>query len=387
MFQRLEDREGADAMKAKESRTAVVVAGPGLSLTIPGIIVSQIVQALAQSVPVTRIEVDLGTDYMAGLHRAPSLAAAHDEPKNSKMLRLRTPNNPRVRAQAFREWIGTETRTAVAYAWPGIDNGWIKQYLQVARMLGASTVVVCQSRPNSSRAKLLSLVDTVYQADVIIVGDANDAHEFASYFGSSGPDVQVHRALSLGGRNDRKVLNQITAFLPKDNAAMLSTLLAAFDGIPDAWITNLRLQVVMRYSDRVVPEIVERSYHTEFVQLVGKDISSLDLEQLCAASSALIVADPALDSRAYLTAVNSGVATVVLATPMLPKVGRGYVGGLLADHDRPASINVALSHALRLADLRFPSPEAWLELTQRLSFPSGPEKLVPGEFEPVTKIA
>jgi hypothetical protein len=305
VFQRPEDHDGVDAIKARESRTAVVVAGPGSSLTIPGIIVSQIVQSLAQMVPVTRIEVDLGTDYMSGLHRAPSLAAAHDAPRNSRIVRLRAPNNVRFRAQAFREWIGTETRTVIAYAWPGIDNGWIKQFLQVARMSGASTIVVCQSRPNSSRTKLLSLVDIVYQADVVIVGDANDAQELAASFGPSGPIVKTHRALSLGGRNSKKAVNQITAFLPKDNVSMLSTLLSAFDGIPEAWIANLSLQVVMRYSSPVVPDMVERSYHAEYVKLVGEDISSIDLEQLCATSSALIVADPALDSRAFLTAVNS----------------------------------------------------------------------------------
>jgi len=387
VFQRPEDHDGVDAIKARESRTAVVVAGPGSSLTIPGIIVSQIVQSLAQMVPVTRIEVDLGTDYMSGLHRAPSLAAAHDAPRNSRIVRLRAPNNVRFRAQAFREWIGTETRTVIAYAWPGIDNGWIKQFLQVARMSGASTIVVCQSRPNSSRTKLLSLVDIVYQADVVIVGDANDAQELAASFGPSGPIVKTHRALSLGGRNSKKAVNQITAFLPKDNVSMLSTLLSAFDGIPEAWIANLSLQVVMRYSSPVVPDMVERSYHAEYVKLVGEDISSIDLEQLCATSSALIVADPALDSRAFLTAVNSGVATVVLATAMLPKAGRGYVGGLLADHDRPASINVALSHALRLADLRFPGPDAWLELAQRLSTSSSQEAPISENFEPATKIA
>jgi hypothetical protein len=302
-------------------------------------------------------------------------------------VRLRAPNNVRFRAQAFREWIGSDTRTVVAYAWPGIDNGWIRQFLQVARMSGASTIVVCQSRPNSSRTKLLSLVDIVYQADVVIAGDANDAQALASNFGPSGPVVKTHRALSLSGRSDRKAVNHITAFLPKENVSMLSTLLAAFDGIPEAWIANLRLQVVMRYSGPIVSEVVARSYHSEYVQLVGEDISSIDLEQLCANSSALIVADPALDSRAFLTAVNSGIATVVLATALLPKVGRGYVGGLLADHDRPASINVALSHALRLADLRFPGPDAWMELAQRLSTSSGLDVTTSENFEAATKIA
>jgi hypothetical protein len=101
----------------------------------------------------------------------------------------------------------------------------------------------------------------------------------------------------------------------------------------------------------------------------------------------LIVADPALNSRAFSTAVDSGVATVVLATPDVPKVGRGYVGGLLAEHDRPASINVALSHALRLADLRFPGPDAWMDLARRLSTSAEHERTIPWHFEAATKTA
>ena len=42
--------------------------------------------------------------------------------------------------------------------------------------------------------------------------------------------------------------------------------------------------------------------------------------------------------------------------PQLPEVGRGYVGGLLADLIAPASVHVALTHALRLGGARFPEP-------------------------------
>jgi hypothetical protein len=155
-------------------------------------------------------------------------------------------------------------------------------------------------------------------------------------------------------------------------------LLAAFDAIPEAWIDAYRLQIVMRYMGGSVPQLVERSYHADYVTLVGEDISTIDLEQLCAASSALIVADPAFDSRAFSTAVDCGIATVVLSPAKLPDVGRGYVGGLLADMNRPASVHVALIHALRLAELRFPSPDAWDELAQRLG---GKRPQVPASLE------
>jgi hypothetical protein len=52
---------------------------------------------------------------------------------------------------------------------------------------------------------------------------------------------------------------------------------------------------------------------------------------------------------------------------MVTDVGRGYVGGLIADIRRPTSVHVAHNHALRLAELRFPSPHAWFELANRLN--------------------
>jgi hypothetical protein len=112
--------------------------------------------------------------------------------------------------------------------------------------------------------------------------------------------------------------------------------------------------------------MVEESYHSDFVSLNGMDIASTDLNRLCASSSALIIADPAFDSRAFSIAVECGVAVVVLASTLLPEVGRGYVGALLADMSRPVSVRVALSHALRLADLHFPPPDSWNDLVNQL---------------------
>jgi hypothetical protein len=112
---------------------------------------------------------------------------------------------------------------------------------------------------------------------------------------------------------------------------------------------------------------VAASYHSDHVQLTGEDFSSLDMHQIASDSSAMSVGDPAFDSRAYATAVDAGVATVVLANDMVTDVGRGYVGGLLADINRPTSVHVAHDHALRLSELRFPSPIAWFELADRLN--------------------
>jgi hypothetical protein len=90
------------------------------------------------------------------------------------------------------------------------------------------------------------------------------------------------------------------------------------------------------------------------------------MREIASDSSAMSVADPAFDSRAFATAVDVGVATVVLAGGMVTEVGRGYVGGFLADVNRPTSIYVAHNHALRLSELRFPNPQAWCDLAARL---------------------
>ncbi len=79
------------------------------------------------------------------------------------------------------------------------------------------------------------------------------------------------------------------------------------------------------------------------------------------------MANPEIESRVFSTAVDEGVATVVLAGDGESGVGRGYVGGLIADVRRPTSVYVAHNHAIRLSELKFPSPDAWFDLASRLS--------------------
>lgn len=365
MLWRPEDpTSGGDA-----ARSRVVVAGPGSSLTIPGIVVSEIVRALTSRTRVTRLEVDVAADVLVGLHRAPSLAAAHDARTNDNLLSYRAPDNARLRTQMFRKLIDREVAVAVAYLWPGIDNDWIRSFLQVANAAGATTVVLCASLPPSTTnpTTVGDLAEIMSRADHVIVGDGADARDLAALYGSFDPAVEVHPALSLRGRSGRPPNRQITAFLPRDSAAILSTLLRAFDAIPDAWIPDYRLHVVMRYDSEELPDLVAASYHADYVTLTGDDLSGRDLGALAGASSALSVAEPPRGSRVYSSAIEAGVATVVLANSPLLTVGRGYVGGLLADTRSPSSINVALHHALRLEDLHFPSPGAWIQLARLLS--------------------
>jgi hypothetical protein len=358
-----EDLSGHDIGPRKDR---VVVAGPGSNLTIPGIIVSEIVRALANGGQVTRIEVDLSSHNMAGLHRAPSLAAWHGNQLLDGVDAFRAPESARRRTQAFRDLIGPDVSVAVAYAWPGIDNSWIQQLLNVARAQGVSTAVLCASVPKTGPFRVTSLAETIGRANRVYVGDISDATALASVFRSHGPVVESHPALSLKGKSDAGDGNDITAFVPKDNHQSLASVLAAFNAIPESWIMGYRMSVVMRYSCDAVPELVAGSHYPQYVTLIGDDMATDDLVELVANSSALSIADPATDSRAFSSAVDSGIATVLMSTSSLPQVGLGYVGGLLADLRQPASVSVALSHALRLKELRFPSPEAWALLARRL---------------------
>jgi hypothetical protein len=356
-----------DQFKANDGRSGVVIAGPGSSFTVPGLIVSEIVQALAKSTPTTRIEVDINGDLISGLHRAPSLSAAHEPHQSDAYKTYRAPDNAHRRAQLFRSVMGRDVATVVAYAWPGIDNSWVKQFISSGRAAGALTVVACASLPQPSHARASSLSSVIASADVILVGDQTQAKELRQVFGKWGPTIECHDALSLDGRSGRKSRFEITAFLPKDGVEALRTVLSAFDAIPEAWIHDYRLQVVMRYDDREVVEMIDDGYHRKHVELVGDQMTSKDLEGMVATSSAISVANPEIDSRVFSAAMISGVGTVVMGDARLPRVGRGYVGGLLADVRSPASLHVALSHALRLGDLRFPNPSTWNGLAHRLS--------------------
>jgi hypothetical protein len=346
--------------------TSIVVAGPSSSLTIPGIIVSQIVSSLCANNPVVRIDVDPTSDFDAGLHRSQSLAAAHHFALANHIVNHRAPSNARMRAQSFREWIQPGARAAIAIVWPGLDNAWIRQFLAAAKSADAPSMVMSISLPRSDESKLVAQAGSMFEADAVLVGNTSEAEALARVFGAHGPKIEVHKALSLHGHEQRSSIQRITAFLQKDGLETLATLLRAFDAIPEAWIESYKLEIVMRYRGDVAERMVEESYHSDFVSLIGTDIASSDLNRLCASSSALIIADPTFDSRAFSIAVECGVAIVVLASTHLPDIGHGYVGALLADMDRPVSVRVALSHALRLAELHFPPPDSWNDLVNHL---------------------
>ena len=358
--------EHADArsLKGLRSLSNVVVAGPSSNVTVPGLMTDEVVGALVAHAHVTKVAVNPSKDFGSGLDRAKSLSAtfrSRDEAAGTH----RSFHLTRQRRQDFRHYFKERVELAVALAWPGIDNSWIGDFVHTARQAGARTVVLIVTHPTSGQGAT-SIAREVADSDLVLVGDIIDATLLSATLGTKRPVIEVHRALSLTGRNTGNDLKRLTTFLPKDDEQSLLSILTAFDAIPSDWIDQYDLRVIMRYSGRAARDHVAASFHADHVQLIGEDFSSVDMNQIVADSSAMSVADPAFDSRAYATAVDAGVATVVLASDMLTDVGRGYVGGLLADINRPTSVYVAHNHALRLSDLRFPSPAAWFELAARL---------------------
>lgn len=358
------EQETERSLMSSRGLSSVVVAGPSSNVTIPGLMTDEVVGVLAAHAQVIKVAVNPSKDYDSGLHRAKSLSA-NFRPGDVATRTFRAPLVARQRRQEFRRYFKESVELAVALAWPGIDNSWIGEFVHVARQAGARTVVLVVTHPSSGRGAT-SIARELTESDLVLVGDIMEAMMLSSALGSKRPVIEMHRALSLTGRDVGNEYQRLSTFLPKDAEQSLLNVLTAFDAIPTDWINNYDLRIVMRYSGRTIPDHVAASYHSDHVQLIGEDFSSVDMHQIAKDSSAISVADPAFDSRAYATAVHAGVATVVLAGDMVTDVGRGYVGGLLADINRPTSVYVAHNHALRLSELRFPSPAAWFELAARL---------------------
>jgi hypothetical protein len=344
---------------------AAVVAGPSSAVTVPGLMTSEVIGALASRAVVTRVEVDFGKNFNAGLHRAAALSSRFQQ-EDGVVHSLRAPMLARQRRNEFRQYFKSRVDLAIALAWPGLNNSWIGEFVHVANSEGATTVVLMVSHPTSGLENSSSIAREVADADLVLVGDIIEATVLSSTLGTTRPVIEVHPSLTLNGRSIDHSRKRLTTFLPKDDEQSLISVLASFDAIPNDWIDDYDLRVIMRYSGVEVPDRVAASHHSEHVQLIGEDFSSLDLREIAGDSSALSVGDPAFDSRAYSTAVEVGVVTVVLADKMQTDVGRGYVGGLLADINRPTSVHVAHSHALRLSELHFPAPDSWFKLAARL---------------------
>ncbi len=89
--------------------------------------------------------------------------------------------------------------SAVALAWPGIDNSWISNFIQVARQAGARTVVLVVAHPSSGHGDT-SIAREVAGSDLVLVGDIIDATLLSAALGTTRPEIEVQPALSLTGR-------------------------------------------------------------------------------------------------------------------------------------------------------------------------------------------
>lgn len=342
----------------------VVVAGPSSDVTIPGVITTEVVGAISAYADVIRVAVNLGKHHDAGLDRAQSLSSSRPT-SHTGGREIFTPSFNWQRRPQFNEFFDRDITLAVALAWPGINCSWIGDFVRAAKVVGTRTVVLVVSHSTSRQGASL-LTHEVLDADLVIVGDVMDANLLGASLGRKHPVIEIHRSLSLTGREVDSESKTISTFLPKDDERSLQSVLAAFDATPQDWVKDYDMRVIMRYSGRVVPELVGSSFHSNHIQLIGDDFSSIDLRRVASDSSAVSVANPELDSRVLSTAMDEGVATVVLSGDGESEVGIGYVGGLIADVRRPTSVYVAHNHAIRLSQLKFPSPEAWFELAIRL---------------------
>ena len=371
MSRNFDERRGQVTSDDLDAGVAVVFAGPGSSITLPGIIASEIAGSLTDFAKVIRVDVDPSSDFTAGIHRAPSLTSLLEGPELDSILVA--PRNSRERAQFFRSLFGRDVDTAVAYAWPGLDNHWLAQFVRAARDAGSRVVVAGQSVAGLSWWASPRQASLICDADSIVLGDAREAHALRRLLGSSGPAVSWHEALALVDRESPENLNLVSAFIPRGDLTSLRTLISAFDAIPDSWVERYALRVMTRIDDLRVPTMVAESHHRAQIEVVGDEMTSDELAEVCDDSSALSVAVPQAGSRVMAAAIEQGVGIVVMRNGELPPVGQGYVGGLLADRESATSLLVGLTHALRLTRLRFPRPSVWESLAKVLFDESGRE--------------
>ncbi len=350
---------------AQGSVPHVVVTGPGSERTIPGVMGAEVVHAVANFGAVSRLEIDSTQHVRSGLHRAPSLAALYSY-AGEAVPTWHVAGSTRAQRKAFQQHLRPDTAMAIALSWPSISNEWIGDYVAAANDVGAVSVVLRMSGPSSELSQIDTLARRVARADLVLVGDHLEANRLSGILQHATPVIETHRALSLLGRPGVGDTHRVTAFLPKDDVQGLRVLLRAFDAIPEAWSNSYRLTLVMRSSTDNLQSEVAQSHYADRITVIGDDMSDSALSDLCDDSAAVVMADPGVDSRAYALAEQRGVATVLLLDTSFPVVGKGYVGGLVADVHSPSSIYVALMHAIRLAELSFPTPKAWSELGLRL---------------------
>jgi hypothetical protein len=222
----------------------------------------EIVGALSSYAQVTKVPVNPSKNYDSGLDRAKSLSANFRRDGGP----IPTPHFSR-RRQDFRRCFGDRVELAVALAWPGIENSWIGEFVQMARQSGARTVVLVVDHPSYGQGAI-PFARELTDSGLVLVGDIMSATVLSANLGTKRPVIEVHRALSLTGRGTGGERKRLTTFLPKDDEQSLASVLRAFDAIPVNWINEYSMRIIMRYSGRAVPDHVATSYHADHVELI-----------------------------------------------------------------------------------------------------------------------
>jgi hypothetical protein len=196
---------------------------------------------------------------------------------------------------------------------------------------------------------------------MVMTGGEEDSRAVSSVIGV----VRTHPGLRFDSRSASDVRDVVAFISPTDKRTVL-TLLSAFDAIPEAWVDQYQLTIVSRFPAEELAVLAEASFHSEQIRSMGSDLSDEELENLVRQAATVMVADPAIESRAYSFAMDAGVPVVIISSETTPKVPGGYIGALVAAADRPVSIHVAMTHGLRLANIHFPSYPRWRNLIEQI---------------------
>ncbi len=208
------EESGRASALRKSGMPRVVVAGPSSDVTIPGVMTTAVVGALVAHADVQRVAVNLGKHHDAGLDRARSLTS-NRQFADLGATPLLKPNVNWQRRPQFTEFFDRDVSLAIALAWPGINCSWIGDFVRVANAAGARTVVLVVSHSTSSQGATL-LAREVTDADLVIVGDVMDANFLGATLGRKHPVIEIHRSLSLTGRESwRRTPRRSAPFYPE----------------------------------------------------------------------------------------------------------------------------------------------------------------------------
>ena len=343
---------------APSPKVTLVVAGPGSSVTLPGVLVSEIAQSLADSYEVRRLEMDATQTFGLGLDRAPSLRSIQSVEFDVVRVPAVLPRRARLR-MIEQSLVGVSA--VVTVLWPGIDPTSMAMLGREARLRGIPVAVLLARVDGATAIRDIAAKD-LEGVDLVLTGDTADVTVLKGIV----PAVRAHPALNFAPRPTRAV-DVIVAFIPPEGEDVLRSVVTAFDAIPEAWIERYRLHVITRLPATSLGPIVDASFYREAIELTNSVLDDEQVGDVCSRAAAVMIADPIYESRAFTTSAAAGLPVVLVSSDSLPNVPSGYLGTLVARAGRPVSIHVAMTHALRLAHVAIPNYAGWRGLLDELA--------------------